>query len=460
MTFGLLEHATGTSARIEVTNPYSGNRVGEVPMTPAETIADATLQARHAWSAFRFSTPHERRQLLHALADEVRADAENLAHIICGEVGKTIAEARNEVRRAQNTLRLSGDGATVLHGEIISCAVVPGSPDKRAFITQEPAGVIAAITPFNYPLNLLCHKLGPAIAAGNAVTAKPSFKAPLAAALLAELATTTGFPDGLFQTVHGGAEAALSLARSEIGILSFTGSPAAGLALTNAAGLVRCMMDLGGNDPLIVMPDAELDRAADTALAHRFEIAGQSCAAAKKIYIHKAVSDVIFDKIRKRVEAVRTGDPFLQVTDMGPVIDEAAAIEVERRIRAAAAAGAELVYGGTRDNAMSPRRCCETFRSRPISSGSRPSARCLPPAPSPAAPNLSIPLTARPMASRPASSPTIMRWYDGSGASCGSRGDNKRETIFPRRERSFRWDQDQRHWTRGHPLHHPRNGRG
>lgn len=352
MTLHLHKQASNRSAPIEVTSPYSGKRVGEVPLSKAEDIVAVISQARRAWSAFRFSTPNERRNLLHALADEVRADADYLSRIICDEVGKTIGEAHNEVRRAQNTLRLSGDGATVLHGEVLQCAVVPGAPDKQAFITHEPAGVVGAITPFNYPLNLLCHKLGPAIAAGNAVVAKPSPKAPLAAARLAELAERAGFPYGIFQVVHGGADAALALASGEIDILSFTGGLNAGLALKNAAGLVRYLMELGGNDPLIVFPDADLDRAASTALSHRFEIAGQSCAAAKKVYIHEAIADLLFEKIRARVAGVRTGDPLDPDTDMGPVIDEAAAIEVERRIKQASAAGAELVSGGTRDKAV------------------------------------------------------------------------------------------------------------
>jgi acyl-CoA reductase-like NAD-dependent aldehyde dehydrogenase len=352
MTVQLLKAPNGSSTHIKVTSPYFGKTIGEVPIAGPGAIDRAVLQAHKAWSDFRFSTPYERRQLLHALADEIRGDADNLARVIGDEVGKTIAEARNEVRRAQNTLRLAGDGATVLHGEVIPCAVVSGSPDKHAFITYEPVGVVGAITPFNYPLNLLCHKLGPAIAAGNAVVAKPSPKAPLAAARLAELATKAGFPEGLFQVVHGAAEAALALAKSQIDILSFTGGPAAGLALKNAAGLVRCLMELGGNDPLIILPDADLERAAATAIAHRFEIAGQSCAAAKKVYIHEAVSGFVFDNIRRRVEAVRAGDPANPATEMGPVIDEAAAIEVERRIRGATEAGAELVCGGTRDNAL------------------------------------------------------------------------------------------------------------
>lgn len=337
--------------RIAVTNPFSNELVGHVGVTRPEEINEAVKRARQAWSSFRFSTPNERRQLLYALAEQLRLNADEIAATICAEVGKTITEARNEVRRAQNTLRLSGDASTVLHGEVIPCAVVPGSPDKLAYVTHEPAGVVGAITPFNYPVNLLCHKLGPAIAAGNAVVAKPSPKAPLAAARLAELAIKAGFPKDLFQIVHGASEAAVALARSEIDILSFTGGPSAGLALKNSAGLVRCLMELGGNDPLIILPDADLDRAADTALSHRFEIAGQSCAAAKKVYIHEAVGDVLFDKIRQRVEAVKLGDPADSATEMGPVIDEIAAAEVERRIKAATADGAALVSGGERRRA-------------------------------------------------------------------------------------------------------------
>src|SRR5690606_17757135 len=196
-----------------------------------QEVVRAVASARLAQTAFRRSTPFQRRALVDALADRIAAHAEELARIICAEVGKTIREARNEVRRAQNTLRLSGDAATFLDGEVLHCGIVSGGVDRRATVTFEPVGVVGAVTPFNYPLNLLCHKLGPAIAAGNAVVAKPSPKAPLAAARLAELARKAGWPDNLFQVVHGGAEAALALARGPIDLLSFTGGPAAGLAL-------------------------------------------------------------------------------------------------------------------------------------------------------------------------------------------------------------------------------------
>ncbi|WP_326874868.1 aldehyde dehydrogenase family protein [Bosea sp. (in: a-proteobacteria)] len=333
---------------IDVFNPFSSASVGKVEAADEVAVADALRAARKAWRAFRFSTPAERKGLLHRLAELLAEDAEGMALIICAEVGKTIAEARNEVRRAQNTLRLSGDAITVLHGEVLPTAIVAGTPSKLAAITYEPAGVVGAITPFNYPLNLLCHKLGPAIAAGNAVVAKPSPKAPLAANRLGELAAEAGFPEGLFSVVHGGAEVAAMIASGDIDLLSFTGGPGAGLALKNASGLVRCLMELGGNDPLIVMPDADLDRAAQTAIAHRFEIAGQSCAAVKRLYLHEEIRGTMIERIAARIGDVRTGDPADEATVMGTLIDEPAAAEVERRVKLAVAQGAKLVAGGRR----------------------------------------------------------------------------------------------------------------
>jgi acyl-CoA reductase-like NAD-dependent aldehyde dehydrogenase len=338
---------------VTVRNPYSDAIVGEVGQSTRVEIIAAVTRSKTAQWQFRQSTPATRRALLEALAAEIAIDAENLAQIISREMGKTIREARNEVRRAQNTLKLAGDAATFLDGETMKCAIVDGGADKLAAITYEPVGVVGAITPFNYPLNLLCHKLGPAIAAGNAVVAKPSPKAPLAAARLQELAEKAGWPRDLFQVVHGGAEVAVALAQSPINLLSFTGGPSAGLALKNASGLMRCLMELGGNDPLFVMPDADLDRAVETAIGHRFEIAGQSCAAVKKLYLHRDIEAAFTQKLLAAVDALEFGDPSLDETDMGPVIDLAAAEMVIDRIGQTVSHHAgRLLTGGTRDGAL------------------------------------------------------------------------------------------------------------
>lgn len=349
-----IHNALKVAARaIEVRSPYDGRLVGEVGESSTGEILAAISRAKSAQEIFRRSLPSERRAMLVALAEEIARDAENLARLISDEMGKTIREARNEVRRAQNTLKLSGDAATFLDGEVLHCGIVEGGVDRQATITYEPAGVVAAITPFNYPLNLLCHKLGPGIAAGNAVVAKPSPKAPLTATRLAELARKAGWPDNLFQVVHGGAEAALALARGPIDLLSFTGGPAAGLALKNASGLVRCLMELGGNDPLFVFPDAALERAVMTTIGHRFEIAGQSCAAIKKLYLHEDIAEQFIEKLLPAVAGIRHGDPSLEETDMGPVIDSAAAEVVESRIQATLKLpGVELLAGGTRTGTL------------------------------------------------------------------------------------------------------------
>lgn len=357
-----------TTNAILVRNPFDCSPVGEVPTSSAGEIAAAVARAKVAQWDFRRSTPAVRRAMLNALATEIAADAENIARIISSEMGKTIREARNEVRRAQNTLRLSGDAATFLDGEALHCAIVEGGADKLATITYEPVGVVGAITPFNYPLNLLCHKLGPAIAAGNAVVAKPSPKAPLAAARLRELALKAGWPKDLFQVVHGGADEALALVRAPIDLLSFTGGPSAGLALKNASGLVRCLMELGGNDPLFVLPDADLDKAVATTIGHRFEIAGQSCAAVKKLYLHKDIEKTFTEKLLAAVDAVEFGDPSRDDTDMGTVIDMAATRTVADRVEATIANGnGKLLTGGTHDGTVySPTVISEVSVDAPV----------------------------------------------------------------------------------------------
>ncbi|MBE1206140.1 aldehyde dehydrogenase family protein [Aminobacter carboxidus] len=363
----LRKSAFTASNAMAVNNPFNGETVGEIAISSATDIEAALLRAKTVQQEFRHSTPAIRRALLNTLAAEIAADAETLARIISSEMGKTIREARNEVRRAQNTLKLSGDAATFLDGEVLHCGIVEGGADRFATITYEPVGVVGAITPFNYPLNLLCHKLGPAIAAGNAVVAKPSPKAPLAANRLAELAEKAGWPQGLFQIVNGGADTAQALARAPIDLLSFTGGPVAGLALKNASGLVRCLMELGGNDPLFVLPDADIDKAVATAVAHRFEIAGQSCAAAKRLYLHRDIEKTFTDKLLAAVDAVEFGDPARDDTDMGPVIDMSAAKTIEDRVLATIKGGATLLTGGTRDaTVMAPTVIADVATDSPV----------------------------------------------------------------------------------------------
>ena len=344
---------TPRAEEIPVHSPYDGALVGTVAATPVEEIDAVVARARMAARTFGHSTPGQRRALLYALADAIRDDAEALARTITLEMGKTIRESRNEVARAQNTLKLSGDAATFLDGEVVNCAVLEGAASRMATITYEPAGVVGAITPFNYPLNLLCHKLGPAIGAGNTVIAKPASKAPLAAQRLGELALECGWPEDVFQVIHGGgSKIGMALAKSDINVLSFTGGTRAGETLHQAAGLKRCLMELGGNDPLIVMPDGDLDKAVETALHHRFDLAGQSCAAVKRLFLHQDIKETFLSRLIEATAKLRLGDPLDENTDVGPVINERAAEDVLSSVEDAVAQGAKVLMGGTRQGTL------------------------------------------------------------------------------------------------------------
>ncbi len=336
----------------QVHNPFDGCCIGYISETSVDDIQLTVKRALKAAAEFRGSTPHERRSLLEKIAALIKRDADQLANTVCAEVGKTITEARNEIRRAQNTLKLSGDASTFLDGEVMHCGIVEGGVDRQAVVTYVPTGVVAAITPFNYPVNLLCHKLGPALAAGNAIVIKPSPKAPLAAQHVVELCKEAGAPEGLIQIIHGGADAAVALAKSPINLLSFTGGPQAGLALKQASGLVRCLMELGGNDPLFIMPDGDLDAAAKTAVVQRFEIAGQSCAAVKKLYVHEDIKADFIDRVMAITTALTTGNPADPATNMGPVIDELAAQDVSNRLDQAIELGGRILAGGNNDKAL------------------------------------------------------------------------------------------------------------
>jgi len=342
-------------SKIDVIDPFDGSRISTIAEAGPRKVNEAVNRARRAALEFRNSTPFERRSLLNRIAALIERDQEVLAATVCAEVGKTINEARREIARAQNTLRLSADAACFLDGEVLHCGIVEGGADRQAVVTYAPTGVVAAITPFNYPVNLLCHKLGPALGAGNAVLVKPSPKAPLAAEYVVNLCREAGAPAGLVEVVHGGADTAVALAQAEIDLLSFTGGPGAGLALKRASGLVRCLMELGGNDPLFVLPDADITAAAATAVAHRFEIAGQSCAAVKKLYLHEDIKSEFLDCLVDRVDGIKAGDPKDPESHMGPVIDAAAADEIESRLQDATKRGGRIVRGGTRDgNLVAP----------------------------------------------------------------------------------------------------------
>ncbi|HYN96779.1 MAG TPA: aldehyde dehydrogenase family protein [Pilimelia sp.] len=332
---------------IAVRDPWTGETVGLVPRDGAAEVAAAV-----AATAGRRRTlqPAQRAAILAGAAAALHARAAEFADLITSESGVCRRETAREVARATANLRVAAVEAERLRGESIPI------PDQRrlAITVPEPVGVVAAITPFNRPLNQVVVKLAPAIAAGCPVVLKPSEKTPLTALAFAELLTAAGLPKELLAVLTG--EPAVigpALAgHPEIDMVTFTGSVRTGRAVAAAAAGKRLLLELGGNDPLIVLPDADLERAARLAADGAFATAGQSCRGVKRIIVFAQVADAFVELLGTAARAKRCGDPRHPDTDVGPLIDEAAARVVERRVAGAVADGARLLTGGQRDGAL------------------------------------------------------------------------------------------------------------
>jgi putative phosphonoacetaldehyde dehydrogenase len=337
------------AAEIEVVNPYTGDVVGSAPRLGAEEVEAAAARAK----AGREPLPAERRAaILAAAAAELRARRDEFALLITRESGVCVKESAREVDRAAGNLAVAAEEAQRIHGEALPIASPRGR--RLAITLREPVGVVAAITPFNRPLNQVAVKVAPALAAGNSVVVKPSEKTPLTALAFAALLTDCGLPQETVQVVTGEPrEIGPVLAGSAaVDMVTFTGSVAVGQAVARAAAGKRVTLELGGNDPLIVLEDADLDAAAGLVAQQAFATAGQSCRGIKRIICIEGVADELVDAIVARTRTVGWGDPFDPATDIGPLIDAAAAERVEERCERACADGARLVWGGERRDAL------------------------------------------------------------------------------------------------------------
>lgn len=344
---GRWEAATPT---MDVVNPWSGETLGVVACADAEHVERAVASALRGAEAMRALSTGERSFILHAAAAAVEADSERFAAAITAETGKPIRNARREVARAANTLRLSAEEAVRLAGETIAFDSFPGGEARSGHYVYEPVGVIAAITPFNDPLNLVCHKLGPAFAAGNAVVLKPAEQAPLVAIMLARLLISVGLPTEALCLLTGRGEDfgdALT-GHADVAMVSFTGGARVGAAICRAAGIKRLAMELGGNGPVIVMDDADLGAAASACISGAFGAAGQNCIGVQRIYVHDAIYDAFGDALVAAITALRVGDPMDAETDVGPMIGAAEAERVIAWTLEAVSHGATLLAGGER----------------------------------------------------------------------------------------------------------------
>jgi acyl-CoA reductase-like NAD-dependent aldehyde dehydrogenase len=334
----------------EVKHPYDGHVVDTVPQATAEDVERAIGAAVEGARIMAKVTAYDRFLMLRKAADALISRQKELGRLISLEEGKTLAEGEFEVTRAATTLEVSAEEAKRLTGEVLPLDAAPGGANKLGFTLRVPCGVVVAIAPFNFPLNLVCHKVGPALAAGNAVIVKPASNTPLSALRLTEILLECGVPPLALQCITGaGGDIGTQLCKDErVRKITFTGSVEVGKKICAVAGLKRVTMELGSNSPLIVLDDADLNKATDSILASGFGNAGQVCISAQRIIALPKIYDELIERLRPKIEALTAGDPFHSATRMGPMIRESDAVRVEAWVHEAVAQGAKLQTGGSR----------------------------------------------------------------------------------------------------------------
>ncbi len=336
--------------KIPVINPANGETVGEVPFGKKEDVKKAIDAANRAKKDLNNISSRKISQALEDIAQELSKHWKEFARLITLESGKPITTSQDEVKRTIDTIKLSAEESKRIYGETIPLDAGIGGKGFIGFTLKIPLGVVGAITPFNYPLNLAMHKLAPALAAKNAVILKPSLQAPLAILKLSHIMGPY-FPDGAVNVVTGkGSVIGEEMVTSDlIDKISFTGSVETGRLISQQAAMKKITLELGGNDPLIVLEDADLDKAVEGTVRGSYIGAGQVCIAVKRLIVDEKVADEFSQLLVKETQKVKMGDPLNSNTNVGPLIDEQAASEVEKVVFEALSDGAELLYGGKRE---------------------------------------------------------------------------------------------------------------
>src|SRR6201991_859315 len=340
--------------RIEVFNPYSNTVVGTVPAARAEHVRAAFAKAQ----AFKPKlTRYERQQILLRTADILASRKEEFARLITAESGLCWKDSLYEAGRAYDVYSFAGQLTINDDSEVFSCDISPQGKARKIFTTRTPLlGAISAITPFNHPINMVSHKIAPAIATNNRIVLKPTELTPLTALALADVLYEAGLPPEMLSIVTGNPHSMgdAMITDPDADLITFTGSVRVGKHIAATAGYKRLVLELGGNDPLIVMEDADLEKAAELAVLGATKNSGQRCTAVKRILCVEAVADAFAELVLKRAKTLKCGDPMDPSTDVGTVIHDGAAKEFERRVNAAVADGAELLHGNDRKGALYP----------------------------------------------------------------------------------------------------------
>jgi len=341
---------------VPVHYPYTNEIIGTVPAGRAEHAAKAFAIAKSFKPRL---TRYERQQILFRAAEIIRGRRDELSDLITLELGLSKKDSLYECGRAYDVYSLAGQLAILDDGQIFSCDLTPQGKPRKIFTKREPVGVISAITPFNHPLNMVSHKVAPAIATNNCVVCKPTELTPLTALALADILYEAGLPPEMFQVVTGwprdiGAE---MVTNSAIDVITFTGGVKVGKMIAEKAGYRRAALELGGNDPLIVLDDlsdGDLDRAAELAVQGATRNSGQRCTAVKRILVQERIADRFVPLVLEKAKKIRFGDPMASDTDLGTVVHEEAAALFEKRVERAAEQGAQVLYNPGRQGALLP----------------------------------------------------------------------------------------------------------
>ncbi len=342
------------SDTIEVINPYNGEVIDTVPRGTAADIGAALNTLTEGARIMRRMSAWDRCQILRKAAAIMAEREAELGRTISTEEGKVLAEGNLEASRAREVIEVSAEEARRVTGEMVPLDAAPGAAGKLGFTLRVPCGIVAAITPFNFPCNLVCHKIGPAIAGGNAVIIKPASDTPLSALKLTEIMLEAGLPPEAIACVTGpGGELGRAICEDDrVRKISFTGSYPVGAEICRMAGMKKVTMELGSNSPVIIMDDADIETAVKAVTTNGYANAGQTCISAQRIITSGKIYGDFLDALRPSVEALTTGDQLLPETKVGPLVRESDAERVQSWIQQAVDSGARLVTGGERTGAV------------------------------------------------------------------------------------------------------------
>ena len=345
---------TSGASQMEVRNPYTGEAFETVPAATVEDVDLAVSSAARGAKAMRALSAFDRYEILTRAVVLLNERKQDMGETITREEGKILSEGLLEVDRCIQTMTWSAEEAKRLYGETIPLDAAPDNQMKFGFTVRVPVGVVAAIAPFNFPLNLVAHKVGPALAAGNSVVIKPASDTPLSALKLTEILIDAGLPAEAIQCItgSGGIIGDALVSNPLIRKVTFTGSQEVGEHITRTAGLKKVTMELGSNSPLIVLPDADLEKVAAATAQSGFSNAGQVCISTQRVYADKSIYADYLDVLTSKVSELAAGDPMAGTVKVGPMVRESDAIRVESWINEAVGAGARLITGGERDGAV------------------------------------------------------------------------------------------------------------